>query len=221
MSDVIELMKQRHSVRQYSDRTIPVNIRRQLDDYAEQLNSQGNLNIQIIYDEPECFNTRLAHYGRFRNCSNYIAMIGKKAADLDERCGYFGELLVLKAQQLGLNTCWAALTHGRSKAVLGKDETEVILIALGYGETQGSTRRSRSPSDVSNITPDSPQWFARGIEAALMAPTAVNQQKFHFTLEGNKVSARSGLLGSCLQIDLGIVKCHFELAAGKENFTWK
>ncbi|MBQ6570124.1 MAG: nitroreductase [Clostridia bacterium] len=220
MDNVFELMKARHSVRQYLDKPIPDNIRTQLNNFAASLNRQSGLNMQIFYDEPECFSSRLAHYGRFENCSNYIAMIGKKSDDLDEKCGYYGELLVLKAQELGLNTCWAALTHGKSKAVLDKDEKEVIVISLGYGKTQGSERKSKLPADVSNIMADSPEWFKRGVKAALLAPTAVNQQKFRFTLDKNKVSAKAGVFGSCLKIDLGIVKCHFELAAGRENFSW-
>ena len=221
MDNIMEVMKARHSVRQYLDKPIPEDIRKQLDEYTAQLNEQGNLNMQIIYDEPECFNSRLAHYGRFENCSNYIAIIGKKEADLDERAGYYGELLVLKAQELGLNTCWVALTHGKSQAIINEGETEVIIISLGYGKTQGHPHKGKSPSDVSNITSSSPEWFKKGVEAALLAPTAVNQQKFKFTLNGNTVSAKHGLMGSCLKIDLGIVKCHFELAAGKENFQWE
>ena len=220
MTDMMELMKARHSVRQYENRPIPAEIRAQLDGYVAELNRQGGLNMQILYDEPVCFSSRLAHYGRFENCSNYFSLVGKKAPDLEERCGYYGELLVLKAQELGLNTCWAALTHGKSKAVISSGETEVIVIALGYGKTQGAVRKSKSALEVSNITADSPDWFRNGVEAALLAPTAVNQQKFRFTLSGNTVTAKHGLLGSCLKIDLGIAKCHFELAAGKDNFEW-
>ena len=220
MYDMMELMKARHSVRQYENRPVPQEIRVQLDAFTAELNRQSGLNMQILYDEPVCFSSRLAHYGRFENCSNYISLVGKKAPDLEERCGYYGELLVLKAQELGLNSCWVALTHGKSMAVISSGETEVIVIALGYGKTQGGPRRSKSASDVSNIAPDSPEWFRQGVEAALLAPTAVNQQKFRFTLSGNTVTAKHGLLGSCMKIDLGIVKCHFELAAGKDNFEW-
>ena len=221
MKDAMELMKARHSVRQYLDRQIPAELRESLDAYAEELNRDSGLHMQIIYDEPSCFNSRMAHYGRFENCGNYIAMIGTRAPDLEERCGWYGEKLVLKAQELGLNTCWAALTHGKSKAVLGADEKEVILIALGYGKTQGTPHRGKGPAAVSNAGDISPAWFRRGVEAALLAPTAVNQQKFRFELlDGDRVSAKPGLIGSCLKIDLGIVKCHFELGAGKENFCW-
>ena len=220
MNDTMELIRARHSVRQYLSKAIPEELRRELDACAAALNREGGLHIQIFYDEPVCFNSRMAHYGRFENCENYIALIGKRADDLEERCGYYGEKLVLKAQELGLNTCWAALTHGKSLAQAADGETEVILIALGYGKTQGASRRSKKPADVSNVSDTSPDWFKRGIEAALLAPTAVNQQKFHFTLKDGRVSAKPGLIGGCLKIDLGIVKCHFELGAGKENFTW-
>ncbi|MBQ4252071.1 MAG: nitroreductase [Erysipelotrichaceae bacterium] len=220
VENIIEVMRSRHSVRQYLDKKIEPEKRAVLNECAEQLNSQGDLHIQIIYDEPECFNSRMAHYGRFAGCSNYICLIGKKSADLEEKCGYYGEMLVLKAQELGLNTCWAAMTHGKSKAIINDGEREVIVIALGYGKNPGFPHKNKAPEAVSNVTESSPKWFRNGIEAALLAPTAVNQQKFRFTLNGNKVSARHGLIGTCLKIDLGIVKCHFELGAGKENFEW-
>ena len=215
-----EAIRQRHSVRQYLDQRIPDEIREKLDQYAEELNQAGDLHLQILYDEPECFSSRMAHYGRFENARNYIAAVGKKSPDLDERCGFYGEMLVLKAQELGLNTCWAALTHGKSKAVIGADEKEVIIIALGYGKTQGSDRKSKRASAVSNITAEDPAWFKRGVKAALLAPTAVNQQNFKLERNKDTVTAKAGLIGTCLKIDLGIVKCHFELGAGKENFRW-
>ena len=220
MTTKMEWIRQRHSVRQYLDKSIPENIREQLNAFADELNKEAGLHMQILYDEPECFSSRMAHYGRFENANNYIAMVGKKADDLDERCGFYGELLVLKAQELGLNTCWVALTHGKSKAVVGADEKEVIIISLGYGKTQGVNRKSKSAADVSNADSDAPEWFQKGIEAALLAPTAVNQQKFRFERNGDIVTAKAGFFGTCLKIDLGIVKCHFEIGAGKENFKW-
>ena len=218
--EVMEIIRSRHSVRQYLDKEIPQEIRRQLDDYAAALNRESGLNMQILYDEPECFSSRMAHYGNFENANNYIAMVGRKNDGLEECCGFYGEKLVLKAQELGLNTCWVALTHGKSKATVGADEKEVIIISLGYGKAQGTAHKGKAAADISNIKPDSPEWFRQGVEAALLAPTAINQQKFRFELEGNRVKAKAGLIGTCLKIDLGIVKCHFELGAGKENFEW-
>ncbi len=220
MSDIMALMGARHSVRRYTGRAIPPEIREALNGYAAELSRRGGLDVQILYDEPTCFGARMARYGRFENCRDYIALAGVDAPDLEERCGYYGELLVLRAQALGLNTCWAALTHGKSRAALAEGEREVILIALGYGRTQGAPRKSKAPRDVSDLDGESPEWYRRGVEAALLAPTAVNQQKFRLTRDGNRVSAKAGRFGACLKIDLGIVKCHFELGAGRENFEW-
>ena len=220
MSERMEVMKARHSVRQFLKKRIPDEVRAELDAYAAKLNAEGSLHIQILYEEPECFSSRRAHYGKFQNCENYISMVGVKAKDLEERCGYYGELLVLKAQELGLNTCWTALTHGPGKAKIASNETEVIVIALGYGASGGQPHKGKTAAEVSDCTDNDPLWYRNGIEAALLAPTAVNQQKFRFRRNGNEVSVTSGLLGPCLKIDLGIVKCHFELGAGRKNFTW-
>lgn len=218
--DIMEIMRSRHSVRQYLEKPIPPEVRKELDECAEALNREGGLHMQILYDEPECFNSRMAHYGRFENADNYIAVIGEKGDSLAERGGYYGEKLVLRAQELGLNTCWVALTHGKSKALVGPNEKEVIIIALGYGKTQGVPHKGKTAADVSDAASDSPAWFRRGVEAALLAPTAINQQKFRFERAGNRVTAAAGRFGTNLKVDLGIVKCHFELGAGRENFEW-
>ncbi len=220
MADIMEVIRARHSVRQYLDRAIPEDLRQVLDAYAEELNGRSGLRIQMIFDEPDCFNALIARYGRFVGCFNYISVVGKKTPDLDEKAGYYGELLVLKAQELGLNTCWVAASHGKSAANVLDGEKEAIVISLGYGRTQGRPHRSKSAERVSELTEGDPDWYRRGIEAALLAPTAINQQNFRFSREGDLVTARAGRIGKCLRIDLGIAKCHFELAAGRENFRW-
>lgn len=219
--DAFEVMKERHSVRQYTDKRIEEKTRAILNDYIEELNTEGKLNIQIFYDEPECFNSMMARYGHFENVNNYIAMVGRKEKSLDERCGYYGEKLVLKAQELGLNTCWVGLTHGKTKTVVKRGEKETIIISLGYGKTQGVPHHNKDIRKIADLKDDDPEWYRRGIEAVLLAPTAINQQKFYFSRKDNIVSASSTSHAAYTRMDLGIAKCHFELGAGKENFRWK
>ncbi|MFC4804112.1 nitroreductase family protein [Filifactor villosus] len=220
--DLSEAVKARHSVREYKDEKIEGSILAQLEDEIEQCNLEGDLQIQLITEDPDTFKGFLAHYGKFRNVSNYIAIVGEKNNSLNERAGYYGERLVLKAQQLGLNTCWVALTFrkGKQKAHIREGEKLVCVISVGYGKTQGKSRKSKSFEQVTDPKQEAPEWFRKGIEFALLAPTAVNQQKFLFSLNGNNVSAKA-TGGFCSDIDLGIVKYHFELGAGKENFHWE
>lgn len=211
--DILQIMKARHSVRQYSGKKIEHGIRETLTALVSECNKESGLNIQIIFDEPKCFNNMMAHYGKFSGVENYIALVGKKRDGLDEKAGYYGEKLVLKAQELGLNTCWVALTHGKTTAEIKKDEKLACIIALGYGTTQGIAHKNRPVEQLCNGTPDMPDWFSKGMEAALLAPTAMNQQKFYFTLKNGKVSAKAGR-GFYTKLDLGIVKYHFEAATG-------
>lgn len=213
--EILEIMKQRHSVRQYSDRAVEPEKRAVLDALADEANRENGLHIQIFYDEPKCFDSMMAHYGKFVGVKNYIALVGPKSATLDETLGYFGEQLVLKAQEMGLNTCWVAMSHGKSRAEIRKGEKQVCLISLGYGCTGGVAHKSKSLPDVCNYNGNMPEWFLTAMDAAMLAPTAMNQQKFFFELKPDgKVKATCGR-GFYTKLDLGIVKYHFEAIAGK------
>jgi hypothetical protein len=212
--EIIELMKERHSVRQYTDKKIEKEKREVLNTLIAKINQKAGLHIQIIYDEPKCFNSMMAHYGKFDGVNNYIALVREKSKP-DESLGYYGEQIVLKAQELGLNTCWVAMTHGKSKAQIDKGEKLVCLISLGYGKTAGAAHKSKKLSEVCNYKKDMPEWFLSGMEAALLAPTAMNRQKFYFELlPDNSIKITCGR-GLYTKLDLGIVKYHFEVVSGK------
>ena len=222
-----EAISARHSVRKYIDKEIPADIVTVLQDKIAECNKVGNLNIQLVLNETRAF-TGMLSYGSFSGVKNYFVMVGKKGDNLDECVGYYGEQLVLLAQTLGLNTCWVGLSYRKVPEAynVGKDEKLVCMIALGYGETQGVSHKIKTVEQVSNASDLTPAWFKRGVEAALLAPTAVNQQKFSFEYAGmknnsHKVLAKKGFsMIGYTQMDLGIVKYHFEIGAGKENFEW-
>lgn len=214
---LIEAMKQRHSVRQYTDKKIDADILAELQAEIDACNKKGGLHIQLITNEPQAFDSFMAHYGKFSGVTNYIALVGKKSDKLDELCGYYGERLVLKAQQLGLNSCWVAMTYKKIPNAFKIDNGEklTVVISLGYGKTQGVNHKIKSAEQVSNISAETPEWFKAGVEAALLAPTAMNQQKFKLTYADGKVTAKAGV-GFYTKIDLGIVKYHFEVASGRK-----
>ncbi len=214
--DLLQAMQERHSVRAYTTQKIEAEKRRNLDALIAECNADGNLHIRIRYDDPDGFDSRLAHYGSFRNVNNYIILAGSSSDTLPERCGYYGERIVLEAQRMGLNTCWTALTfHKRNvKRWISPGEKLVSVIAIGYGETQGTQHKSKPFGSVVETEADLPDWFQKGAEAALLAPTAINQQKFKISLKAGKPVIRIAGVGSYTKIDLGIVKYHFEVASG-------
>lgn len=216
-----EAINARHSVRQYKNQPLNAETISELQAEIKNCNKESGLHIQLVTDEPKAFEGFMAHYGKFSGVTNYIALIGKKGADLEEKCGYYGERLVLRAQQLGLNTCWVALTYSKINTAFSVKQGEklCVVIALGYGKTQGMPHKSKSFSQVAEAAAPVPDWFKNGVEAALLAPTAMNQQKFKFTLRGGKVSVKPGI-GFYTKVDLGIVKYHFEIGSGKQQLNW-
>ena len=224
-----EAIEARHSVRAYKDQPLADEVARRLEEEIAVVNQKGNLHVQLIRNEPKAFQGTMAKYGKFRNATNYLVMAGKKAEDLDERVGYYGEHLVLLAQTLGLNTCWVGLSYSKVPGTYVLEEGEKIAcyIAIGYGETQGVGHKIKTVGQVSNASDATLSWFRKGVEAALLAPTAVNQQKFSFEYVGVKdnwhiVKARKGFsIIGYTGIDLGIVKCHFMIAVGDVCLKWK
>ena len=212
----------RHSVRQFTDKPLEPQVVEALQEAIAAANRESGLSFQLMTDEPNAFNYFVARYGSFRNVRNYIACVGPEGPGLHEAVGYWGQLLVLTAQALGLNSCWVALSFRRRKtpAAVEKGQKIACTIALGYGENPGKSHKVKSAEQVSS--PDvqpAPSWFEDGVRAALLAPTAVNQQKFFLALKGERVEAKA-TGGAYCEMDLGIVKRNFEIASGKDHNIW-
>lgn len=223
--DFKEAIKARHSVRRYDDRPIEREKVETLRDAINRANRSGGLDIQLVLDEPKAFGSKLVTYGQFAGVKNYLVMAGPKGRQAEENIGYSGEQIVLLAQTLGLSSCWVGLTYKKIPGTFTLAEGEVIhcVIALGYGLTPGVQHPLRPVENYYECEGEPPKWFLDGMEAAMLAPTAVNQQKFRFILhEGGKVEAKPlfSMVGYT-HVDLGIVKCHFEIGAGKVSFLWK
>ena len=190
----LEAIRARHSVRQYLNKPLKPDELAALRAEVNACNRESGLHIQLLTNEPKAFEGSIARYGKFSGVTNYFALVGKAGPDLQEKCGYWGERLVLKAQMMGLNTCWVALTFSKVKSAhtLGDGEKLAAVIALGRGATQGVPCKSKTMEAVAKAEGPMPDWFRAGMEAVLLAPTAVNQQKFLFTLmeDGNLIFER-------------------------------
>lgn len=213
--NIIEAMKARHAVRSYQEKEIEETAVQALKEEIVRCNGAGSLSIQLILKDDRVFQGLMAHYGGFRGVSNYIALVGPADEETEEKLGYYGEHLALMAQQLGLNTCWVAATYkkGRCRAVVRDGERLVCVLALGYGTTQGKPHKSKEMSQLCRTGKDMPEWFKKGMEAAMLAPTAMNKQNFLISLDGDTVTYEIKK-GKYSSVDLGIVKYHFQTGAG-------
>jgi len=234
---LLEAIKSRHSVRHYISKPLTQDIIDALQAKIDECNREGNLHIQLVLNEKKGFSGMMA-YGSFSGVENYLVMAGVDSTSsptdnhlksLDERIGYYGEQIVLLAEQLGLGTCWAGISYRKVKGTYELEGKEKIacMISLGYPDDPGRNMKKKSVKEISNVSDITPEWFHKGVEAARLAPTAINQQKFYFEYihphgdNTHKVKATRGFsMVGYTQMDLGIAKLHFEIGAGKENFEW-
>jgi len=219
--EIKQALIDRHSVRQYLEKSIAPDIVDEIKSLIEECNKEGNLHLQFVDEAGDTLNKLFNKRAGLGTAPSVIACIGPDDDTLDERIGYYGQKIVLYAQALGLNTCWAGTFNKKEcDAAIDSGEKMSIVIAIGYGETQGKARRSKTKDDVVEGNGEKPLWFYEGVEAALLAPTAINQQKFKISMSSDgtvKITDKGGILS---KIDLGIVKYNFEIGSGKKLFSF-
>ena len=212
----IDAIKERHSVRNYEAKKIEADKVEKIRAKIEELNKEGNLHLQLMGDAGKTYNKLFNKVAGLGSAPSVIACVGIDDETLEQRVGYYGEKLVLFIQELGLNTCWAGTFNQKNiGAEVGDGEKLVISIAVGYGKDKGKPHKSKSPEQVIEAKGDRPYWFNKGVDMALLAPTAINQQKFTIRLNEDESVDFVDKGGIFSQVDLGIVRCHFEIGAEK------
>lgn len=220
---VMDVIRARHSVRSYEERGLSNEEASRLQGIVSRCAEESGLNIQLVTDNPEAFQV-IARFGVIRGASAHVAFVAK-GVESDEAIGYWGQRIVLAAQEMGLNTCWVMLmARKKSKAKVPAGMGIRIGIAVGYGKTQGTPHKSKPAEELIAVEGDTsaPQWFKTAGEAAMLAPTAVNHQNFRITLLADDQTVRAETKPSGTNvIDLGIVKRNFEEAANETGAVWK
>lgn len=217
--NIEELIKNRHSVRRYKDIPLKESDIAKINNYIKEIN-QNDLSFELVTNE-NIFKNLILGYGFIKNCNNYIILGGKDNELLEEKVGYFGEELVLKLLDLGIHSCFVGGTYKKKKVKneLKDGYKNVLVLAIGYGENNGKLAKTKTFDEIS-ISKDVPDWYKKGIELVLFAPSAINQKKWEFEfVKPNGVKIKS--FGKHFpKVDLGIAKYHFEIGAGKDNFKW-
>lgn len=214
-----EAIKLRHTVRKFKADSIPEDIVAKINSRIEELNSRYNLSMRLVQD----FNKGVWSILKFisKNTSNFVVLAIKEENDKQkEFLGYASSDLMLYIQTLGLNSWWIGGTYSNKVEQFASQEIVRGILVIGYGENQGKPHKSKTYEEVASYKGEPPSWFKDGVQAALDAPTAMNKQAFKIEGEDNKVKIiykESGFSNE----DLGIVKHHFEIGAGKENFTFE
>ena len=216
-----EAIDSRRSIRKYLNEAIEKEKVDKLNEIIDELNKTLDLHIQLVLNDVDVSTKNgKPKYGAFENAYNYFVLAGKRCKNLNEKLGYAGECLALNCVTMGLGTCFVGMsyTNNKDKYVLNKGESLDLVLYVGYPNGTRGARKSKTYDDVAKGE-NVPNWFKDGVNAALKAPTALNQQKFTLEYKNGKVKARYGL-GVYTKTDLGIVKYNFEIGAGVDSSIW-
>ena len=216
--DIKEAIQKRHTVRKFLDKPIEADKLTQINERIDTLNKKHNLSLKLITNNSHGLATGWKLIAK--NATNFIILAGQKTPTSREKIGYASSDLMLYAQTLGLNTWWIGGMYSKKIKALTPDAHIVGILVIGYGATQGHPHESKTAQDVSTYAGTPPQWFKDGVQAALLAPTAINRQGFTIKGEGDKVNITYKKAAFDME-DLGIVKHHFETAANPLNFTFE
>jgi len=177
----------------------------------------------------------IGSYGKVKNAPAFIAFIGSMDSNtLQEEVGYTGEGIILEATALGLNTCWVA-GFFRPECVssiieIENNERVLAVTPIGYAaEAQSLEERLTTGFGLThNRVPISkliagkeidkiPGWVKASVEAARLAPSAINRQPWGFLVEDDGISVfvRTGgpEFNVSKRLDCGIAMLHIEVAA--------
>lgn len=239
--NLAEAIDARRSRRRYLGTPLDPGAVSRLRELAEEYGGAANARMELVAGDGAAFRGFRKSYGMFSSVCDYVGLIADKSdAGAAERLGYYGELLVLHATAMGLGTCWAGISAGRSDMPfpLSGGEALACAIVLGNAAEKDSLkerlirgiahRKTKSAGEMLESDGPAPDWFMRGMAAAEKAPSAMNRQPVRFGWKGGRASASlaapakpSGVLDpGLLLVDLGIAKLHFEIGAGGGKWEW-
>ena len=229
-----EAVLTRISIRAYLPDPIDPDQRRQLEKTITQCGKASGLHIRLVCGDPAPFAGLGKSYGMLTGVQNYLLFAGPTSdPDLREKCGYYGEKVILTAAAMGLGTCWVGGTYDRSACLKALDEGEELVCAAAIGHTpeertgreklirRVTGRKTKSLAELVKGLSHAPDWFMSGMASVQRAPSARNRQpvRFEYRPDGT-VQAVMTEETAFSPVDLGIAKLHFELGAHGGTWTW-
>jgi len=202
-------------------KTLANNIIEKLNARINYLNFTHDVNLKLVTDD----GSGISAFWRFiftRGKTNYIILSGPKKKDVEEVIGYAGTDIALLAQELGLSVSW--FLNPISKSIvkhIADGEVTFGIIAIGYGKQQSVCRCNKTADEVCSYDGTPPEWFKNGIKSALGALTLMPEPDFRFLGKDNMVILANYSQGKYSAYEKGIVKYHFEVGAGRDNFVWE
>ena len=211
-----------------------------LDTVCRQFAPFASVRSVLVTDSAKSvFKGIIGGYGKIAGAPAFIAFVGNMDDPfVQEKVGYTGEGVILEATALGLSTCWLGLFKEETVASIVKlhNEEQVLAITpVGYAMTAKHWQerlmtgfvRSHNRLALSRLARGLPEeqwpgWVRTSLEAARLAPSAVNRQPWSFEVQEDGVTISVRTRGPAFKVskrlDCGIAMLHLEVAAADYGY---
>ena len=236
----------RRSRRLFNSRLIDSNTGERLHNVCKEFNPFSGVRAVFVNRPPDkVFKGIVLHYGKIRGAPAIIAFIGDmNTPHIHEKLGYVGEGIVLEATAMNLGTCWVGVSFRpeliSSFITIKKNEKILAVTPVGYTREKWSLEerimtgfgRTHKREPLENLLAGGreeswPEWIKPALEAARVAPSAVNRQPWRFTVKSDSITVSVNNLRDTLNIskrlDCGIAMLHIEVASLQSgmNGAWE
>ena len=235
-----EAIFRRHSRRQFNHKPLPQEIIDQIL-AAEQGLNRLLPGARIVFrnqDPDEVFSGAIGTYGKIKDAPAYTAFIGDiRDPNVQEKVGYLGECFILEATALGLATCWVGgffrpETVARQISIESYEKV-LAVTPVGFTESNYSLAEkmlsgmagSKKRKPLEELCPlggqaERQEWVEATLEAARLAPSAVNRQPWRFSVDDNTIKVSldnnkriASISNISKRLDCGIAMAHIEITA--------
>jgi len=232
-----DAVSKRRSIRQYAPKPVEAVNLEAMRRVCMEFRPFQSARAVLVNDPPEeVFWGIPGGYGKVSGAPALMAFVGDmQSPDVQEALGYTGEGVILEATALGLATCWVGgfFWPKRAAAVANVAPNERVLAVtpIGYAREGASLEEKamsrfgrnwqRRPLSelVSGLgEKDWPAWMKAALEAARLAPSAMNRQPWRFQVDKGSVtvsadSAVNPTMVVSKRLDCGIAMLHIEIGA--------
>jgi nitroreductase len=211
-----EIIRKRKSVRKYDPAKLDTET---LEKIKEQIDDLTPLYPDIRYSIKIVDKTKLALGVK---APHYLVFGSEEKEGGFENIGYIGQQMDLFFSGSGLGSCWL----GTAKPDQKEDSELPFVICMAFGNPAEPLYRD-SPGFKRKPLSAISEGADERLEAARLAPSARNEQNWHFIAENGKIhcyrrksNTLVGLLVSKLaKIDMGIALCHIAKESGDFHFA--
>lgn len=239
--DIIDIMKERHSSRTYTDRSIESEKQKQLRSAMKELRTI-DYRFELIDYKP-VNGVKLGTYGMIKGASAFLvgimsaSLAGDKEAGVN--FGYAFEHLILRVTDIGLQTCWMVATFNskdiRKFIQINEGEKIVMVSPIGYEEqprmmekltrfSAGSDKRRPwselfydAEVDVP-LTREKAGDYAKVLDAVRFGPSASNKQPWRMIMSEHGFDLYAGDSGYKEMKGQKISKTHNDIGIAKAHF---